>query len=153
MNAVPEDIGEPHWAWPAWKFGMKREDLFTKLQNQYNTYSSSIQDPNAFHHDVFEISQQASSTAEFHCMIQNRKQQRLRELNDALESASLEIIGNPTLINTPQWHHAIQLFRTNSLDSLVQYFSSYLPVDHLWHPLSSEQILPISSDSKTTESL
>ncbi|KAH7186136.1 uncharacterized protein B0J16DRAFT_363154 [Fusarium flagelliforme] len=34
----------------------------------------------------------------------------------------------------PQWGHAIQLFRTNSLDSLVRYFVSYLPADHIWHP-------------------
>ena len=133
MNAIPEDIDEPVWAWPAWKFDMKREDLFTKLHNRYNTYSSSIQDPTAFHHDVFEISQAASSTTEFHDMINRRKQQRLCELNDALEAASLEIIGNPELINMPQWQHALQLFRTKSFDSLVQYFASYLPIDHRWH--------------------
>ncbi|KAK2071038.1 hypothetical protein P8C59_005493 [Phyllachora maydis] len=37
-------------------FGMKRDDLYGKLQDQYNTLKSSIQDPEAFHHDVFEIS-------------------------------------------------------------------------------------------------
>lgn len=44
------------WTWPAWKFGMKRDDLFTKLHDQYNVVPSSLQDPEAFHHDVYEIS-------------------------------------------------------------------------------------------------
>ncbi|KAH7169640.1 uncharacterized protein B0J16DRAFT_351784 [Fusarium flagelliforme] len=128
-------MDDPPWAWPAWKFNMKREDLFTKLHDQYNTYQSPIQDPDAFHHDIFEISQEANSPAEFHHLVTHRRQQRLRELNDTLESASFEIIANPLLVGTLQWQHAVQLFRTNSLDSLVAYFASYLPTDHLWHPL------------------
>ncbi|KAH7137680.1 hypothetical protein EDB81DRAFT_800059 [Dactylonectria macrodidyma] len=38
-------MDDPSWAWPAWKFDMKRGDLFTKLHDQYNTYPSPIQDP------------------------------------------------------------------------------------------------------------
>lgn len=59
-----------------------------------------------------------------------------------LEDASFEIIGNPSLIGTEQWQYAIQLFRTKSLDSLVRYFSSYLPQEHPWHNDSGS---PISS--------
>ncbi|KAH7115526.1 hypothetical protein EDB81DRAFT_819690 [Dactylonectria macrodidyma] len=33
-------MDDPSWAWPAWKFDMKRGDLFTKLHDQYNTYPS-----------------------------------------------------------------------------------------------------------------
>lgn len=123
---------------------MKRDDLFTKLHDQYNTFPSSIQDPEAFHHDVFEISHQATSSDEFHEMMADRKQHRLRELNDSLESAALEIIANPSLIGTVQWQYALQLFRTKSLDSLVRYFASYLPDDHPWHR--------IDDDSTTSES-
>ncbi|KAH6881163.1 hypothetical protein B0T10DRAFT_494964 [Thelonectria olida] len=149
-------MDDPSRAWPAWKFDMKREDLFTKLHDQYNTYQSPIQDPDAFHHDILEISQKANSLAEFHHLANNRKQQRLRELNDTLEYASFEIIANPRLVGTPQWQHAIQLFRTNSLDSLVAYFASYLPTDHLWHPLyhastpltSSTGLMPHLSDEE-----
>lgn len=111
---------------------MKREDLYSKLHDQYNTITSSIQDPEAFHHDVCEISHAASNPDEFHRLMADRKEQRLRELNETLESASLEIIANPTLIGTHQWQYALQLFRTKSLDSLVSYFSSYLPADHPW---------------------
>lgn len=117
---------------------MKREELFTKLHDQYNTVAFSIQDPEAFHHDVYEISNSASSIDEFHRLLADRKQLRLNELNQSLESASVEIIANPSLIGTHQWQHALQLFRTKSLDSLVRYFASYLPDDHPWHQGSDD---------------
>jgi hypothetical protein len=60
------DMDDPDWVWPAWKFDMKRKDLFTKLRGQYNTYSSTIQDPEAFHHKISEICHEADSVAEFH---------------------------------------------------------------------------------------
>ncbi|KAI0855508.1 hypothetical protein F4860DRAFT_496056 [Xylaria cubensis] len=125
-------------SWQAWKFGMKRQDLYTKLQDQYNTVTLSIQDPDAFHHDVCEISKTAVDLDEFHRMLEQRKQLRLDQLNESLQSASVEIIANPKLIGTDQWQHAIQLFRTRSFDSLVRYFSSYLPDDHEWSSFSQD---------------
>lgn len=117
---------------------MKRDDLFTKLHEQYNTVAFSIQDPEAFHHDVYEVSNTASTPDEFHRLLADRKQLRLNELNQSLESASVEIIANPNLIGTQQWQYALQLFRTRSLDSLVRYFASYLPDDHPWHECSDD---------------
>jgi len=111
---------------------MKSDDLFTKLHDQYNTIPSAILDSEAFHHDVLEISTEASTSDEFHRLMAQRKQQRLNELNEGLESAAVEIIANPALIGTPQWEYALQLFRARSLDALVSYFSSYLP-DHPLH--------------------
>lgn len=134
-------MDDPAYTWPAWKFGLKREDLSNKLHDQYNAYLAPIQSPEAFYHDISEIAHTAHSTTEFHRLAHARRQQRLNELNEALESASFEIIGNPSLIETPQWEHAIQLFRTNSLDSLVQYFASYLPQEHRWHPLRQDSAL------------
>lgn len=128
---------DPDIAWPAWKFGMKRDALFTTLHKQYNTFQSTIQDPDAFHHDVFEIASEASTTGEFHHLLAIRRDQRLRELNESLESASFEIIANPNLVGTTQWEYALQLFRTRSLDSLVRYFASYLPSSHPWHKPST----------------
>jgi len=125
------------WTWPFWKFGLKKDDLFGTLHDQYNTVPSPILDPEAFHHDVYEISQQAASADEFHRLLHNRKEQRLRELNETLESAAFEIIANPSLIGTEQWQHAVQLFRTKSLDSLVRYYASYLPSDHPWYKSDS----------------
>ena len=147
-------MDDPDTAWPFWKFGLKKSDLVTTLQEQYNTIPSSIQDPEAFHHDVFELSHAASSTAEFHSLMSERKQQRLRELNDTLHSASCEIIANPSLIGTDQWQHAIQLFRTRSLDSLVRYFAAYLPDNHPWyHSNESSSSSSIDSDGADIDSL
>ncbi|TPX16376.1 uncharacterized protein E0L32_004025 [Thyridium curvatum] len=146
-------MDEPGLAWPSWKFGMKRDDLFTTLQDQYNTIPSSIQDPEAFHHDVYEISHEASSPDEFHRLMAERKEQRIRELNDSLESAALEIIANPSLIGTEQWQHAVQLFRTKSLDSLVRYFSSYLPLNHPWHRPDEPSLFDDGEKALTREPL
>ncbi|KAL2270769.1 hypothetical protein VTJ83DRAFT_140 [Remersonia thermophila] len=132
-----EDCSDTSWTWPFWKFGLKKDDLFGSLHERYNTVPSPILDPQAFHHDVYEISHQARNADEFHRLLQARKQQRLHELNETLESAALEIIGNPSLIGTDQWVHAVQLFRTKSLDSLVRYYASYLPPDHPWYKSDS----------------
>jgi len=142
-------MDDPGWSWPAWKFGMRQDDLFTKLHDQYNTFASSIQDPEAFHADVSDISHKAASAEEFHRLMADRKEQRLRELDESLESASVEIIANPSLIGTTQWQYALQLFRTKSLDSLVRYFSSYLPADHPWHRLNESADESDASDSDT----
>ncbi|KAK4185384.1 hypothetical protein QBC35DRAFT_16838 [Podospora australis] len=132
-----DDPADTCWSWPHWKFGLRRDDLFTKLHDQYNTVQTPILDPEAFHHDVYEISSQANSADEFHTMLRARKQRRLRELDDSLKSAAFEIVANPNLVGTDQWQHAVQLFRTNSLDSLVRYFASYLPHDHPWYKKGS----------------
>lgn len=136
------------WSWPAWKFGMRRDELFTTLHDQYNTFPSTIQDPDAFHHDVYELSNEAATIDEFHRLMASRKAQRLCELNESLESASVEIIANPSLIGTTQWEFALQLFRTRSLDSLVRYFASYLPADHPWHRETADE--PVSCDTSPT---
>lgn len=120
-------MDDPGWSWPAWKFGMKRDDLFTCLHDQYNTFSYTIQDPEAFHHDVYEISRDADTSDEFHRLMADRQRQRLRELNESLESLAFEIIANPKLMASDQWQHALQLFRTKSFDSIVRFFASYLP--------------------------
>jgi hypothetical protein len=132
-----DDPDSCSWTWPFWKFGLKKDDLFGSLHDQYNTVSSPILDPEAFHHDVYELSQQAGSADELHRLLHARKEQRLRELNESLESAAFEIIANPSLIGTEQWQHAVQLFRTKSLDSLVRYYASYLPSDHPWYKSAS----------------
>ncbi|KAL7927250.1 hypothetical protein ACQKWADRAFT_279936 [Trichoderma austrokoningii] len=124
-------MDDPDLSWPAWKFGMKRDDLFTTLHDQYNTFTYTLQDPEAFHHDVYEISNHADTPEEFHRFMAARQRQRLSELHESLESLAVEIIANPKLIGSDQWQHALQLFRTKSFDSIVRYFASYLPDDYL----------------------
>ncbi|KAH7200751.1 hypothetical protein BKA60DRAFT_582559 [Fusarium oxysporum] len=50
----------------------------------------------------------------------------------------------------PQWEHAVRLFQTNSLDSLVRYFASYLPTDHIWHPSCQDSALAATHDFSTS---
>lgn len=139
----------PEWAepWPFWKFGLKHDDLHTTLHTKFNTVPSAIQDPEAFHHDVFEISSRASTLAEFERLMEVRKAERLNELNTTLQDASVEIVGNPRLIGTVQWEYAVQLFRTQSFDSLVRYFASYLPEQHPWHRDSDSTLNDSGSDA------
>lgn len=124
-------MDDPDWAWPAWKFGMRRDDLFTSLHERYNTFTYSLQDPEAFHHDVYELSIDADTPEQFHRLMADRQQQRLRELNESLDTLAVEIIANPKLMGSDQWLHAVQLFRTKSYDSIVRYFASYIPEHYL----------------------
>jgi hypothetical protein len=140
---------DPGWAWPAWKFGMKRSDLFNTLHDQYNTFTFTLQDPEAFHHDVYEISHNADTADKFHQLMAARQQQRLRELNESLETLAVEIIANPKLMETDQWQHAVQLFRTKSYDSIVRFFASYLPDDYLNRHNDSHSTCSSSSFSET----
>ncbi|KAL2756626.1 hypothetical protein ACRALDRAFT_1062346 [Sodiomyces alcalophilus JCM 7366] len=138
-------MDDPIYAWPSWKFGMERADLFTKLHDQYNTFSFTLQDPDAFHHDVYELSTEANTEAEFHRLMADRRQQRLDQLNESLQSVAFEIIGNPKLIGTEQWSFAVQLFRTRSFDSLVRYFANYLPQDYYDRLADNDAASTISS--------
>lgn len=140
-------MDEPGWAWPAWKFNMKRDDLFTSLHEQYNTVTFSLQDPEAFHHDVLELSNHAETATELHQLLAERKEQRTKEINDCLESLAVEIIANPLLMGTDQWQHAVQLFRTKSYDSIVRYFASYIPEEYVDEQCSSP-VSEISTDEE-----
>ncbi|KAF4975651.1 hypothetical protein FZEAL_7586 [Fusarium zealandicum] len=143
-------MDDPGWSWPAWKFGMKRDDLFTKLHDQYNTFTFTLQDPEAFHHDVYEISRHADTSDEFHRLMADRQRSRIRELHESLESLAVEIIANPKLMDSEHWQYAIQLFRTKSFDSIVRYFASYLPDNYLdRHDHDNVSIASSSSFSET----
>lgn len=110
---------------------MKRDDLFTTLHDKYNTITFTLQDVEAFHHDVYELSCEANTKDEFHRLMAERQRQRSHELSESLESLAVEIIANPMLMGTEQWQQALQLFRTKSYDSIVRYFGSYLPDSYL----------------------
>ncbi|KAF5621973.1 ribose-phosphate pyrophosphokinase [Fusarium sp. NRRL 52700] len=130
---------------PAWKFGLKNEDLSNKLHDQYNTYLAPIQSPEAFFHDIYEIARTAHSAAEFHHLAHGRRQQRLNELNDALESASFEIIGNPNLIETRQQQSRVSpdvMAGTSLWDYIFMRTSIF--VLHLIAPLSIVVSLALS---------
>ncbi|KAM0343235.1 hypothetical protein ACHAPU_008828 [Fusarium lateritium] len=144
-------MDDPGWSWPAWKFGMKRDDLFTNLHDQYNTFTFNLQDPEAFHHDVYEISRDADTADDFHRLMAERKQQRICELHESLESLAVEIIANPKLMDSEHWQYALQLFRTKSFDSIVRYFASYLPENYLDRHDHDHDNVSVASESSFSE--
>ncbi|KAL5618199.1 hypothetical protein FOVSG1_000421 [Fusarium oxysporum f. sp. vasinfectum] len=144
-------MDDPGWSWPAWKFGMKRDDLFHTLHEKYNTFTFNLQDPEAFHHDVYEISRDADTVDDFHRLLDERKQQRIHELHESLESLAVEIIANPKLMDSEHWQYALQLFRTKSFDSIVRYFASYLPEQFFDHNDRDHDAISIASLSSFSE--
>jgi hypothetical protein len=138
-------MDDPGWSWPAWKFGLKRSDLFDSLHDQYNTFAFSLQDPEAFHADVSQVANEARSKDEFHRLMADRQQQRIRELHQSLGSLAVEIIANPKLMDSEHWQYAVQLFRTKSFDSLVRYFASYLPEGSMPRPPTESRSGSVSS--------
>jgi hypothetical protein len=146
-------MDDPGWSWPAWKFGLKRDDLFTSLHDQYNTFTFSLQDPQAFHADVYEIAHDANTAKDFHRLMADRRRQRLQELHDTLDSLAVEIIANPKLMASEHWDLALQLFRTKSFDSLVRYFASYIPAGYLDRsPSRSDSMTSSFSDAASVDS-
>ncbi|RCI13012.1 hypothetical protein L249_0467 [Ophiocordyceps polyrhachis-furcata BCC 54312] len=123
-------MDDPDRIWPAWKFGLRRDDLFTTLHDRYNTFNFTIQNPEAFYLDVSEIAHDADTADDFYRLLNLRRKQRLSELNESLKTVACEIVGNPRLMADEQWQHALQLFRAKSYDSIVRYFASYLPDNH-----------------------
>lgn len=80
-NTTSHTMDDPASAWPFWKFGLQKDDLTTTLHDRFNTIPSAIQDPEAFHHDVYELSTRASTLDEFERLMEERKKLRLEELN------------------------------------------------------------------------
>jgi hypothetical protein len=133
MDAIrpPIDFGfYPEWRWPAWTLGMDLEDLFTTLHQQYNTGTIPLQDFQAFHHDVNELSRKAKTPEEFHRLMAERSEFRRKELLKSFESVAQQLAGQPSLLETPaSYEHATALFGTQSLDSLVRYFASFMELN------------------------
>jgi hypothetical protein len=120
---------QPEYRWPAWKLGMQCQDLITTLHQQYNTYEATLQDFEAFHHDVLEISTSSSSTSDFHLRMEERKQLRLQEMTDTWDHISSHISAAYGDLSTPSWGLAVHFFRTMSLDSLVRFFGNFLDAE------------------------
>ncbi|KAH6623268.1 hypothetical protein F5144DRAFT_582848 [Chaetomium tenue] len=125
----PDFEDDSPWRWEWWKFGMTAEDLFTTLDEKYNTAPYRIQSYEAFHHDVNEIAHEARDLADFHARLALRREKRLQEMREAWDSVSRTIIWNTEVLNdNPRRWNAFRNFSWNrSLDSIVQFFQSLLP--------------------------
>ncbi|KAH8651362.1 hypothetical protein BX600DRAFT_101825 [Xylariales sp. PMI_506] len=114
------------WWWPAWKVGLRCEDLSTTLFEQYNTRTSPIQDMEAFHHDVLAIATEADSPDDFHQRMVARKQQRAQELSQAWKDVALQLTTQGSALSDESWEMFVQLCRTMSFDSQVRFAAGFL---------------------------
>lgn len=118
------------WRWPAEKFKMRQSDLFRQLQPRHNTFSFTLQDPEAFHRDVCELAEAARTTSELNMLLQQRREERLEEFDCKFEAAGARLARNPYLGGEPRhWDNMAQLFREKSYDALVRYFAMHVDVD------------------------
>ncbi|KAL8383700.1 hypothetical protein RB595_010753 [Gaeumannomyces hyphopodioides] len=93
---------------------------------KYNTEPSPILNAEAFHHDVHDCATRASKIDEFHRLLAERKQQRLKELRDAFNKIATKIICNPSEPPDDIWWPAARFIRHPTLDHLVQLFEALL---------------------------
>ncbi|KAL8381115.1 hypothetical protein RB595_005411 [Gaeumannomyces hyphopodioides] len=118
----------PEWRWPSSKFGIDMTTLFTDIYREYNMEPSPIQQAEAFHHDVYEVANRASTKEEFYQLLGERKKQRLKELRDAFESIAGELIDRPCLTSDDGlWASIARFTHHRTLDNLVAHFASYIP--------------------------
>jgi hypothetical protein len=114
------------WRWPAAKFNMRQDDLFKALHARHNTFPFGIQGSAAFHRDVCELGKVATTTDEFHRLLDERKNLKLTELDRSFDTAAAILTDDPTQTANHHWDHILQLFKDRSYDALVEYFASYI---------------------------
>lgn len=125
----PEGFYElhPEYRWPAWKFGMDMDELFTSLPQRFNRISLPLLDREAFAQDVVYLSHLASDKESFFQMLHERKVMREQELRRLWAKSFRQICGQPSLIGKGLWPQAMFIHRYNSYDSLVRFFADFVP--------------------------
>lgn len=125
---------EQEWWWPSHKFALPLDDLFGSLYTQYNTVTIPIQDPEAFHHDVYETCTVATTALEFHTLLAERRKVRLEELRTTWHAVASRIAARPKLMSQAPtskletadiWADFLYFSREFSFDALVKLFSSF----------------------------
>ncbi|KAI0097432.1 hypothetical protein GGR51DRAFT_540985 [Nemania sp. FL0031] len=130
--------------WPAWKFGMRQEELFTTIAKQFNSITIPMLDLEAFNRDVCEMSVLARDKDDFFKLLGERRDMRLRELHKLWLGTFCHIATYPAVVpELKPWTHAMQIFHTQSFDSYVRYFAGFLPTE------PAQQTLPKPSDGAT----
>lgn len=139
-----------HW-WPAWKFGMKLDDLFTTLPREFNSIALPILDTDAFSRDISEISCIAQDRQEFVRLLAERRDSRQEELWKIWLYTFRRIASSPRLIDesSGNWDDAMHIYHSKSFDSYVRYFAGFLPsVEPATYTTSNHKLL--SAESATT---
>lgn len=113
------NIPRPDWAfdrtfrWPAYKFGMRLDELFTTLHDRFNTWPAPLQDWEAFHHDVWEISEAATTKEELMKNLEKRMNIRKAEMTEVWDLISVHCAIGRSILPEEHWRHACQCFEQN----------------------------------------
>ncbi|KAF3349159.1 hypothetical protein VdG2_02691 [Verticillium dahliae VDG2] len=86
---APDYVTEKQFWWPWNKFCLPPDALYTTLHERFNTRSSTIQEPSAFHRDVVECANNSSTVEELYNKLAGRKSERINEIDAAWTDASI----------------------------------------------------------------
>ncbi|KAL7894550.1 hypothetical protein HDV63DRAFT_408208 [Trichoderma sp. SZMC 28014] len=139
---------DPSWYWLNDKFGLEPEELFTTLHDRFNTKKFPLQDPVTFHRDVYDCANNAETRDEFYSKLEERKAQRIKEMNRAWRDVSCWLAAFPQNMfcqlcydeetmelklkegslndnKAERWEAFTQFTRTMSFDSMVRFFDGF----------------------------
>ncbi|PON20107.1 hypothetical protein TGAM01_v211030 [Trichoderma gamsii] len=139
---------DPSWYWLNDKFSLDPQALFTTLHDRFNTKKFPLQDPVAFHRDVYECADKAESLDQFYSKLGERKAQRIEEMAKAwneigtwlaafpkslfcqlcYDEENMEVKLKPGSLNdgpVERWQAFTQFTRTMSFDSMVRFFDGF----------------------------
>ncbi|KAI1200778.1 hypothetical protein F5X97DRAFT_339956 [Nemania serpens] len=125
----PDWLFDRSYRWPAFKFGMALDELFTTLHDKYNTWPCPLQDWEAFHHDVWEMSQTATTKEELMSNVESRMKTRAEEMAKAWDLICVHLSHGRSSLPEAHWRAGCQLFKTKSLDSLLAFLFEFLTSD------------------------
>ncbi|KAH0532071.1 hypothetical protein TsFJ059_000810 [Trichoderma semiorbis] len=149
MNYVRPTISDAGWRWPFRKFGLKHEDMFTTLHDRFNTQTIPLQNTAAFHNDVCGLVLECDTLEELYSALEERKEQRIKELNRAWDEVAVTIGTRPALLGcricleddhedtgrppgstndtrTERWLSFVQYARMPSFDNIITFFDGYV---------------------------
>lgn len=122
-----------------------------------------IQEPIAFHHDVFEACLTATTLAEFHVLLSKRRDRRLHELRRCWDSISQDIASYPPFLEgdltdispDERWGAFLHFSREFSFDALAGYFSLFTHMTEGGPDgfATTQQKGPASESSKTAAAM
>ncbi|KAH8120912.1 hypothetical protein FP744_10000963 [Trichoderma asperellum] len=95
----PDYRHDLEWYWPFEKFPLDPNDLFTTLHDRFNTRPFPLQDPVAFHRDVYECADSSDTIDELYSRLEERKAQRIEEMSEGWDEVSTLLVSFPTLLS------------------------------------------------------
>ncbi|KAM4060796.1 hypothetical protein HRG_001673 [Hirsutella rhossiliensis] len=135
---------QPEYQWPFWNVGCREADLFGELHQRFNEVPNPtfIQDPDAFHADVFELARDSANKDEFIARLQERRDLRLKELDDFRRKIYILLRSGFTSLDDNQVCRLMHMNLFATLDSIVALYASLLAPNEYGEQPSLDEFLP-----------